>query len=252
MSNGDLTQGRLVTTFAMDSSPDGLSCPDDVLEGTSGADSYHFDNARGGSSVGDKMFTDFGRADSLLASSRIFDVNNDGFIVLGPNGRLDVERSSKTNAGSAQFSLINEAGETIHAVRELGRKDGADLNASWVYADAATLTNLINHHNDGTDGLLDQANGRQVNVIEGTVGDDALGATDAVDFFLFDTALALDLGRDTITGFGAGDCIVTTSDDWNADGSDLTLLAPASDALLLLGSEMIGGTTYFYYGFPTI
>lgn len=159
MLSSNLTKGRLVTAFAMDARPNGLSSPDDVLEGAPGAESYHFDNARGGASVGDKLFGGFGHDDSLLASSRIFDVNNDGFIVLGPNGRLDVERSSKSNAGSAQFNLINEDGATIYAVRELGHKDGSGMDAAWVYADAATLINLINHHNNGRDGLLEQANG---------------------------------------------------------------------------------------------
>ncbi|MEG3166300.1 hypothetical protein U1701_17060 [Sphingomonas sp. PB2P19] len=277
-NNNTLVKGAVVTTFSLDATPDGTGDIGDVQNGTSGADAYAFDNTIGGLSVGDKTFTGFGFNDSLLARAEIFDGNNDGYIVLGANARLDVERSSATKTGSAQFNMINEAGESIYAVRELGSKTtSVGEDASFVYADASTRVELINAFNSGANGPLGQSNGLQVNVIEGTVGDDILAATAGVDYFLYDTALGLNLGGDVITGFGLGDRIVTTSEIWNQDldpfitfggnrildlpgaeggissdpstnpGGQIDFNAPNDLNLAILGSQLIAGHTYYFY-----
>lgn len=280
-TNNTLVVGATVTKFDLDDSPDGIGDLDDTQAGTFGADAYAFDNTKGGKSVGDKFFTGFGFNDSLLATAEIFDGNNDGYIVLGANARLDVERSSSSKAGSAQFNMVNERDEAIYAVRELGSKSGvAGQDLSYVYADASTKVALINYFNTGVDGPLGQSNGLQVNVVEGTVGDDSLAGTVGVDYFLYDTALGLNLGFDTISGFGLGDRIVTTSAIWNKDGDgfitfahnkvldlpgatggvstdpsqhpggQIDLISPDGTSLTILGSQEINGHTYYYYGFP--
>lgn len=287
-SNSTLVKGATFTTFAQDATPDGTGDLGDVQEGTVGADAYYFDNTRGGSSVGDKTFTDFGLNDSLLASAEIFDGNNDGYIVLGGNARLDVERSSSRNGGTAQFNMISDQGESIYAMRELGSKGGVGANGAFVYADAATRVDLYNSLN-GSNQLTPAGNGflyagTEANVIEGTVGDNTLTGTDGADYFLFDTALGLNLGRDTITNFGAGDVIVTTSEIWNQNengaityGGNRVLDLPGSEggistdpsqnpggqivfgsagsptpsSLTILAQQTIDDHTYYFYGFPT-
>jgi hypothetical protein len=289
-SNSTLVKGATFTTFNEDATPDGTGDAGDVQNGTTGADAYFFDNARGGASVGDKLFTNFGLNDSLLATSEIFDGNNDGYIVLGGNARLDVERSSSKNGGTAQFNMINDEGQSIYAMRELGSKGGAGADGAFVYADAATRVDLYNALNMSNQLTPDHAVGNdflyagtQANVIEGTVGNNTLTGTDGADYFLFDTALGLNLGRDTITNFGAGDVIVTTSEIWNQNengaityGTNRVLDLPGSEggvatdpsqnpggqivfgsagsptpsSLTILGEQTIDGHTYFFYGFP--
>ena len=296
-SNSTLVKGGgTVTTFTTDATPDGVGDPGDIQNGTAGADRYFFDNAHANasqraSSVGDKQFNNFAFNDSLLASSEIFDGNNDGYIVLGGNARLDVERygSGDARAGLAQFNLISETTGSIYAVRELGSKGGTGMNGAFVYADAATRVDLYNHLN-GTSELTPDGNGflyagATANVVEGTVGDNTLVGTDGSDYFLFDTALGLNLGRDTITNFGVGDRIVTTSAIWNQNSNgeitygnndilDLpganggvasdpsqnpggqivfgSVANPTPDSLTILGSENIDGHTYYFYGYPTV
>lgn len=290
-SNSTLVKGAMVKTFEQDATPDGTGDVDDVQTGSAAADAYYFDNARGGTSVGDKTFTNFGLNDSLLASAEIFDGNNDGYIVLGGNARLDVERSSATKGGTAQFNMINEAGGSIYAMRELGSKGGVETNGAFVYADAATRVDLYNSLNGSNQLTPDHAAGNEflyagarANVIEGTVGDNTLTGTDGADYFLFDTALGLNLGRDTITNFGAGDVIVTTSEIWNQNdngaityGGNRVLDLPGSEggistdpsqnpggqivfgsagsptpsSLTILGQQTIDDHTYYFYGFPT-
>ncbi|RYF00815.1 MAG: hypothetical protein EOO77_33580 [Oxalobacteraceae bacterium] len=289
-ANSTLVKGATFTEFGIDSSPDGVGDADDVQGGTVGADAYYFDNTRGGSSVGDKVFTDFGLNDSLLATAEIFDGNNDGYIVLGGNARLDVERSSARNGGTAQFNMIDESGASIYAMRELGSKGGEGVNGAYVYADAATRVDLYNALNGTNDLTPDQSSdgftyaGTRANVVEGTVGDNTLTGTSGADYFLFDTALGLNLGRDTITNFGAGDVIVTTSEIWNQNGNGAITyganrvldmpgseggvstdpsqnpggqivfgnnMSPTPSSLTILGQQEIDGHNYFFYGFPT-
>ncbi|MEG3166335.1 hypothetical protein U1701_17235 [Sphingomonas sp. PB2P19] len=289
-ANSTLVKGATFTEFGLDASPDGTGDAGDVLAGTAGANAYYFDNTRGGASVGDKLFENFGLNDSLLAGSEIFDGNNDGYIVLGANARLDVERSSATKGGTAQFNMINESGESIYAMRELGSKGGAGANGAFVYADAATRVDLYNSLNSSNQLTPDHSalneflySGATANVIEGTVGDNTLTGTSGSDYFLFDTALGLNLGRDTISNFGAGDVIVTTSEIWNQNtngeityGTNRVLDLPGSNggvysdpsqnpggqivfgsagsptpsSLTILGEQVIEGHTYYYYGFP--
>jgi hypothetical protein len=298
-SNSTLVKGGgTFTTFGTDATPDGVGDMGDIQDGTAGADRYFFDNAHANasqraSSVGDKQFNDFGLNDSLLASSEIFDGNNDGYIVLGANARLDVERygSGDARAGTAQFNLLNAEGESIYAVRELGSKGGTGTNAAFVYADAATRVDLYNALNGTSELTPDHSVGNDflyagatANVVEGTVGDNTLVGTAGHDYFLFDTALGLNLGRDTITNFGEGDVIVTTSQIWNQNsngeitygGNDIldlpganggvasdpfknpggqivfgSVANPTPDSLTILGEQVIAGHTYYFYGYPT-
>jgi hypothetical protein len=281
--NNTLVKGASLTTFDSDPTPDGTGDAGDVLVGTNGADVYAFNNAYStaaeqADSVGDKIFNSFGFNDTLLASSQIFDENSDGYIVLGDNARFDVERSSTTEFGTAQFNLVNENAEGIAAIRELGSKGGDGINGYFAYADASTRVDLINALNDGADTIVGTANGSQVNVVEGTVGNDTLSGTSGTDYFLYDTALGLNLGRDKITGFGIGDRIATTTAiyDSNGDGSigfgsnkvlDLPgaggalatdpkmnpggqISVDGTQSLTFFGAETVEGHTYYLYGLP--
>jgi len=149
--------------------------------------------------VGDDTIDNFERIDSLVTHKKIFDGNNDGYIVFGANGVLDVDRygSGNSKAGADQLTLT---GSTA-VLRYLGTKDGSD----FVYADAAVRLDLLAAHS---------------NTIEGTVGNDSFDASQARNIYLYDTALGINLGGDTITGFGCGDYIVTTHQiyDGNGDG----------------------------------
>lgn len=211
------------TTFGNDATPQGVGDADDVQNGTAGADVYVFDNTRSGPSVGDKQFNDFGSNDSLITTNEIFDGNGDGIIVLGPNALLDVERraggTSSSATGTAQFNLLGPDGQALEAVRFLGSKSGnndsggatvgqTDQDNYYVYANAETrfaLQDYVAANGGGT-------------VVEGTVDDDTLTGTAGVDYFLYDTALGLNLGGDTVT-VQAGDYIVTTSEIFNRNGN---------------------------------
>jgi hypothetical protein len=290
-ANTTLVKGATFTTFDVDTTPDGIGDLGDQQEGTAGADAYYFDNTRGGTSVGDKQFNNFGLNDSLLATAEIFDGNNDGYIVLGANARLDVERSSARNGGTAQFNMIDETGASIYAMRELGSKGGEGVNGAYVYANAATRVDLFNAVNGSNELTPDHAVGNDflyagttANVVEGTVGDNTLIGTSGRDYFLFDTALGLNLGRDTITNFGAGDVLVTTSEIWNQNengaityGQNRVLDLPGSNggvstdpsqnpggqivfgtagsptpsSLTIVGQQTIEDHTYYFYSFPT-
>lgn len=206
--------------------------------------------------VGDDVFLGFGNDDTLITGRKIFDGNADGLIQFGKNGLLDIDRTSSKKAGEDQLRLVGTADDAIMEIRYLGATNG-----QHVYADSSTRLALA--------GVLDG-----YVVREGSVGNDSIAATGA-SAILHDNALGLNLGDDTISGFGDDDLLVFTKKlhSGEADGSielgagdtiglSGALGPRASDAtdgpggriglgeidLDYLGSAQIGGVTYYFYG----
>ncbi|MBD8680073.1 hypothetical protein [Sphingomonas sp. CFBP 13720] len=210
--------------------------------------------------VGDDTFLNFGNDDSIITGKKIFDGNNDGYIQFGGNGVLDVDRTSSKNAGNDQLQLVGSGDDGITEIRYLGTKGG-----QYVYADSSTRRNLIDQHGEFT-------------VREGTVGDDTIDASAGATLILHDNALGLNLGGDTINGFGADDLLVSTqllfdsqknntvtfgknlvldtsgangpqsSDPVTGPGGQIDMNAPNHVSIVYLGSNDIDGVSYYYYG----
>jgi hypothetical protein len=245
----------------------------DIYTGTTGADAFVIADGN----VGDDTLEDFNSNDSLITGKRIFDGNNDGFISFGPNGTLDVDRTSSRNAGNDNLQIVGPGGK-IDTVRYLGEKGG-----QHVYADATTRLALIDAV--GEDVTVFEGTGtRSTQGLLGTVANNAYDASAGASAFLFDNALGLNLGSDTMTGFGDDDALVFTSELFNKNGNvddqgrDIITFGSnqvldvsgssgpeASDpstgpggqidfggtptSLVLLGtSEGPNGQTYYYYG----
>ena len=178
---------------------------DQLLTGAAGPNSFYFDPS---GDTGDDEIADFEAVDVVVTNSLLRDSNDDGIIGFGSNSILDLDASADDNTVAiAGVSALRFLGEACAGV--------------FVYADASV---------------------RPDDAIEGTLGDDAVSgdAADAeTEVFFFDTALALDLGADTIAGFGSTDVLVTTSliRDSNNDG----IIGFGGDSLLGLPSAE-GGT----------
>jgi len=209
--------------------------------------------------VGDDSFVGWGSNDSLINTRAIFDGNGDGFIQFGANGVLDIDRTSRRNAGNDQLQIAGD-NAAITELRYLGNKNGG-----FVYADSATLKNLWTDF------------GRS-NVVEGTVGDNTIDFSTGSKVLLHDNALGLNLGSDTLTGFGDDDLLVTTSllydrtgngvvnfgnnnvldtsgaggpqptDPSMGPGGQIDFNSPDLMGVKYLGSNEINGVTYYYYG----
>lgn len=212
----------------------------------------------GNGTTADDTLENFDKNDSIINYKAIFDGNGDGIISFGPNGVLDIDRagSGSKNAGEAQVTVSRSSGDVLE-LRSLGTKDGT----AYVYADAST---------------------RLAGMIEGTVGNNTFDASTGARTYLYDTGLGLNLGGDTITGFGADDRIVTTTKIHNgpdagaiitfgangvldlpgdtngvkgdvgpAQGGQIDLGAGVS-GLALLNTVVGDGVTYYYYGLPTL
>lgn len=234
-----------------------------TVSGTAGvADHTVIDNAAGNSMAGDYTIENFGKNDSILSTKKIFDGNNDGIIAFGPNAVLDTERfGGGTKTGDTQVNVIGEGGDPVLAIRYLGTKDGY-----YVYADASV---------------------RLAGFTELTVADNTFDVSAGDVNLFYDNALGLNLGGDTIIGFGAGDKITTTSALFDSDvnlvvnfGKNEVLdLSGANgpndndpadtnyntaqpgdhpggqidfggsiDGLAFLGSYIVNGVTYYEYG----
>lgn len=165
----------------------GFTVGDDSIDvtGRPGPTTLHI----GGTSTGKDSVKGFGGTDILVVDEMIADSNKDGIITFGKNRVLDFDGPDKG----------------IDTVRFIGgpnslRYIGTDNDGHFAYADAAT---------------------RQKGWKEGMLGDDAL-AGDAKDrkgdVFLFDTALDVNWGSDTIASFGRKDRVVTTTALYDADG----------------------------------
>ncbi|MBD8679046.1 hypothetical protein [Sphingomonas sp. CFBP 13720] len=209
--------------------------------------------------VGDDSFIGFDSNDSLINTVKIFDGNNDGFIQFGPNGVLDIDRTTRNNPGNDQLQLVGPESDIVE-IRYLGAKGG-----QHVYADSATLKNLWTEFG-------------AARVTEGTVGNDTINFGASSKVLLVDNALGLNLGGDTLTGFGNDDLLVTTSqlfdrtgneivtfgqnqvldvsgaegpkssDPTTGPGGQLDFNAPNLQDVHYLGTNVINGVEYFYYG----
>ena len=219
----------------------------DTIPGTGQADAFIF---RAGF-VGDDAIVSFGKNDVLINHQPLFDGNGDGQIAIGPNGTVDIDRTSRKATGEDQIAIIGLDGPEP-ALRFLGSKNGES-----VYADSSV---------------------RLAGFTEGTVGNDMLDGSSGARTFFYDTALGLNLGGDRITGFGLDDRIVTTTQivDRNNDGTisfakngvldlqgasgladrgpgaagQIELNGGSSTSIVLLGSSHVGQVTYYYYGLP--
>lgn len=229
---------------------------DDVYSGAGGAYAFVIETGLSG----DDTFLAFGSDDSLITGSMIFDGNNDGFIAFGPNGVLDVDRfgGGDRRAGDDQFQLVGEAGDDLTIIRYLGSK-----GSQHVYADANTLLNMYDVFGAS-------------NVREGDVSDDTISMTGGARVLLHDNGLGLNLGSDTVTGFGNDDLFVTTSKLFDSDdnvtvtfgGNNILDTSGAGgpaptdpstgpggqvdftgiNGLAYLGFNTINGVDYYYYG----
>lgn len=225
----------------------------DTYQAGDGANAFVIANGN----VGNDLFIGWGANDSIINNRQIFDGNGDGFIQFGSNGVLDIDRVSRRNAGQDQLQLAGENAD-ITELRYLGNKNGG-----FVYADSATLKNLW------------EPFGR-TNVIEGTVGDNSFNMAGGAKVLFHDNALGLNLGGDTISNFGSDDLLVSTSMIFDSDMNDTVTFGkngvldisgsngPAATdpaggpggqlnftdqtSVKYLGSNEIGGVTYYYYG----
>lgn len=197
---------------------DNFTAGNDVVTGTSKADAFIIDNT---SSTGQDQIN-FGKNDSLLTKAKLFDSNEDGFITFGGDRRLDV---FGRDGGSDEINMVGVNDEK--GLRYLGTSDGY-----FVYGDA--LTKL--------------QNAATKSATESTVANNDFDANGGNKTFFFDTALGLNLGADTIKGFGAGDRIITTSEIFDSNGDNVIQFG-ANGKLDLPGAEggdrANGGTVTF-------
>lgn len=271
ISDGELTSSSATVTITINGVGDGgptdpkvPNCPvvtragtlngsaatNDTLTGVDYHNSFYFDV---GVDSGNDTITNFQKVDVLVTNEALEDRNNDGIIGFGKNGRIDLDGLG----GSSD--LVTVTG--VNAVRYLGES----CEGVYVYADASV---------------------RLAGMTEGTLANDTLAgdAADAVaQVFFFDTALDIDLGDDTINGFGAGDTLVTTSMLWDRDNDGVVTFggnalidlsggtggpgdpgAPGEvgsvamfdtegvqiTSLVYDGSETINGVTYYTYSLP--
>lgn len=159
-----------------------------------------------GTSTGKDSVKGFGGSDILIVDERIVDNNKDGVITFGRNGVLDFDGPDK-GTDTVRF---------IGAPRSL-RYIGTDDAGHFAYADAST---------------------RQKGWKEGMLGDDALAGDTKDrrgDVFLFDTALDVNWGSDSIASFGRKDRVVTTTALYDADGDGRIELG-AGGRLVLTGN----------------
>jgi hypothetical protein len=193
--------------------------------------------AVGSGFAGDETIEGFGKNDTILNHKKIFDGNGDGIVDFGPNGILDIDRVSSKNAGADQITVNGLASGKL---RYLGSK-GGDSNLAdgvHVYADASV---------------------RLAGFIEGTVGNDSFDASTGDRTYFYDTALGLNLGGDTITGFGSGDRIVTTTKIYNGPDAGVAITFGANGVLDLPDQEdattgdagVLGGGQIDFVGGPT-
>ena len=210
----------------------------DVLTGGVGADVFRFDSA---ATSGSDRITDFGAIDVILTTKQIRDGNGDGLITLGKNGVLDLE----TGANADRVTL--DGVKAASGLRFLGSDD------SGFYYGRADVRPTA---------------GKGQTVVEGTLNDDKLALSRSGNHVVFvDTANALSIGSDVVTGFGKGDILVTTTriSDSNGDnliqfGSDKILQLDGGDSLQLQmannksvqtleydGGVLHNGVSYYVY-----
>ncbi|KQN81939.1 hypothetical protein [Sphingomonas sp. Leaf62] len=212
----------------------------DVIFGQDIATAYIVSNG----DVGDDTILTFRKNDSLINYRSIGDT-----VDAGENGVIAVDGAG----GADQLTLVAADGGAVN-LRYLGSKDGGHA-----YADASV---------------------RLAGFTEGKVTNDSFDASSGSYKFFYDNALGLNLGFDTINGFGADDQIVTTRQIFDND-DNATIGFGSNDVLDLSGEggpkssdgfkhpggqidlngvghnmvsidflyqETINGVTYFHYG----
>ncbi|MFC5556094.1 CARDB domain-containing protein, partial [Methylobacterium iners] len=193
---------------------------------------------------------------------------------------------------AAEGVLVNDTdanGESLRAVLVNGPLDGElvlNADGGFIYTPRANFFGTDSFTYRPTDGTVlgdavtvtlnvDPVVDKPTGTVQSGPSNETLQGTAARDVFLFDTAMGLGLGNDTIRNFSSGDRIVTTSRlyDANEDGSvssgssDRFSLPDAiydaiSDTgslkvfsstgrvvsnLVLMGSEVHDGVTYYSY-----
>lgn len=187
---------ELITTAAsLDIAANGTA---ETYDGSGGATAFIIADG----AVGDDTFENFDNDDSIINGRAIFDGNGDGFIQFGPNGVLDVDRTGRRTPGEDQIQVVGSGDDAVLELRYLGNKGG-----NFVYADSSTLRNLNSVFGED-------------NVFEGDVSDDTIDASGGQTVILHDNALGLNLGGDTINGFGDDDLFVTTRLIYDSDSND--------------------------------
>ncbi|MEN2746491.1 hypothetical protein [Sphingomonas sp. T9W2] len=212
----------------------------DVITGYDIATAYVVSNG----DIGDDTILTFRKNDSLINYHSIGE-NVDA----GENGLIAVDGTS----GGDQLTLVGADGGVVN-LRYLGSKDGGHA-----YADASV---------------------RLEGFTEGKVSNDTFDASKGSFTFFYDNALGLNLGFDTINGFGADDRIVTTrqildnddnatigfgsnqvldlsgeggpksSDAYRHPGGQIDLNGVGHNILSIdfLYKETVNGVTYYHYG----
>lgn len=219
--------------------------------GTAGADAFVFHaSASGGDSI-----TGFAANDTLIAEKAIFDGNGDGYIDFGSNGLLDVDRTGSGNskAGDYRVAVNGNGGDSIQTVRYLGTKDGG-----FVYASAETRDQLLGHFKKGMDSTQGFTGGDSSLTgiavrYDSSVASETFNVGNTSAAILFDNALGLNLGGDTVNGFGNDDLLVFTSKIFDGDGDniihfdknkvlDVSAQSPdARDPVNAAGGDSVGG-----------
>lgn len=215
----------------------------DVISGYEIATAYVVTNG----DVGDDTILTFRKNDSLI-NYRALDSDA---LQAGENGLIAVDAANDANGD--KLSLVGVDGAVVN-LRYLGSKDGGHA-----YADASVLL---------------------AGFTEGKVTDDLFDASSQGVTYFYDNALGLNLGFDTINGFGADDRIVTTRQIFDSDDSSTISFGgngvldlsgeggpKASDgfrhpggqidingvghdivAIDFLYAETVAGVTYYHYG----
>lgn len=203
----------------------------ETMAATAGRDKFVFDQAV---KTGADTVKGFGREDVLVAKKALPDGDRDGLVALAKDGTLDLG----SGGGTVKMAGV-----------------GAGLR-------------LVGHTAEGY--VYGAADVRPAGALEGKLGSaDALKG-DAGDkkanAFFFDTALGMDMGHDTVAGFGAKDVLVTTSALADvaagrgvsagaggfsfAGGGGVAVTDAAGHAVTTLefdGDQVIGGVHYYAY-----
>ncbi|HEX8484886.1 hypothetical protein [Sphingomonas sp.] len=188
----------------------------ETLISTAGADAFLF---RSSASGRNDAIVGFEANDSLIADQDIFDGNGDGYIDFGGNNVLDVERTGAGNSkrGDYSVSVAGQGGDSIQTIRYLGSKDG-----SFVYASADTRDQLLGHFKKGFDSTQGFTGGDSsltgfATRYDSSVATETFNVGNTSAAILFDNQLGLNLGGDTVNGFGTDDLLIFTSALYDGD-----------------------------------
>lgn len=215
---------------AIDPVPDPVTHPTDViaagpanevLMGTATADTFFFDTASG-ASFGTDTIRNFGAEDRLVTTTAIFDSNHDGKISANASDRftLPAEIGDSGASGTVKiFSTTEKAVSSIYLVDTVV-ENGVTHFVYGTPAPTNPQPSRIAEATTAGEAAVAADGHTPIGSIQSTSANEHFKATSAKDLFFFDTARGESLGTDAISGFGAGDRIVTTSAfyDNNDDG----------------------------------